>query len=346
MTPIEADQVSRVLLGDAIAARRLAVDHGPLVLSLCSYLADDPEQEFVRTWVAIVAELASWSGDPPLDRWMAGVAHLRFVNAYGRGARGLVVSLGSRGPRRGEPPRGPINQETVAKALSELPHERRRVVIFSHVAGMPATRIAATEGVHVDKILARLHQARGYVARQLRGDLPPWDELSQLVDGGLSATEREELEARVVSEPDMAAAWEDMKTLCAVLDSPRRAELPTALLDELIVVPAQEPEPPVSHWPWMVALLAVVAGLTIALVPPDPVVGSLGSGTHELAGRALVSAGSSQVDLNGSARIEVAEDGAIHVEVLEGRATLVGPGGRKLIVNAGSSRSLDGAGGD
>ncbi len=342
MDRIEADRVSRVLLGDAEAARQLIVEYGPPVFRLCSHLADDPEQEFIGIWVAIVAELESWTGEPALDRWMAQIAHRRFVNTYGPGARGMVVSLGTRGPRGGQPPSGPIDQETVAEALAGLPHERRRVVVFTHLAGMPATVIAATEGRPVGAVLARLHRARGYVARRLRGDLPPWDELSQLVDGELSGAEREELEARVVAEPEMAAAWEDMKELCAVLDAPRRVAVPAALLDKLAAAPVPDPERDVSFWPWMVALLAVVAGLAIAFSPIREVSGSLGTGIHELEGRARVSAGSSRVILKGSARIEVAEDGAIRVEVREGLATLVGPDGAKHTVHGGGRKNLRG----
>lgn len=192
-----------------------------------------------------------------------------------------------------------------------------------------------------------------------------YEELSRLLDGELPEPEADALRARIEAEPDVAAAWEAMRSLPQELASlPATAEPPP-------LAPATLGQPPdlrpalgrfSRRWGAAIAVAACVALLWSTSRPGPPV---MVSGLQIVEGHQTLYAGAVEVEVSGRAIIEVepptgllreqrqevtemnrahllsALAGAVvTVTVLEGAAVLRPDEGSAVVVETGQSHTL------
>jgi len=202
------------------------------------------------------------------------------------------------------------------------------------------------------------------------------EDLSRLLDGDLSAGEAAALERRIETEPDVAAAWEQLQATVYALDGLSAGMmLPPAALDEAVLrrVAPVAPVAPARAGPaaWVVAaagLVALAAAVLLGLRVPTPTTVAIGPGSSEFEGTLQVLVGDVVVDLDGRARIDVEPSGgavrgggqevdmnhrtailaalagaAVTVTVYEGRAAVQGPDDTAPTeLKAGATRTLPG----
>ncbi len=189
-----------------------------------------------------------------------------------------------------------------------------------------------------------------------------YEDLSRLLDGDLPPAEAAALWQRIADEPEVAAAWAQLRALPEQLsDLPDLAPPPG--LDARVLA-AEAPSPGRRAWQLpLAAALALAATLLLLLWPASEPALLLSEGEQWVEGRALVMAGGLPVRVQGRAKISVEPSGssqrvggqevenmdfkhamaaaagaAVTVVVLEGRALVSGADGETAVA-AGESWS-------
>jgi hypothetical protein len=134
------------------------------------------------------------------------------------------------------------------------------------------------------------------------------DDLSRLLEGDCTPSEREALLARIEQDPEAKALWAQLGALPrqfdALLHTPPPPHLDAALL-------ARESSRQRPSWrPWIPLLLAA-ALLLWALWPQPPAEILLAQGVQQLSGHLLLRAGDTRIELDGIAEISVEPAGEV-----------------------------------
>ena len=128
------------------------------------------------------------------------------------------------------------------------------------------------------------------------------ERLSLLLDGELDAAEEQALRARIAKDPELAAAWEAMQALPADLAGLGELDAPPVLDHRVVGPPVQDRKPPSAGI--AIAALAAVMLMWFLGANEAPTL-LLEDGSQLIEGKALVYAGSTRVQVDGTARISV-----------------------------------------
>ncbi len=128
------------------------------------------------------------------------------------------------------------------------------------------------------------------------------EKLSLLLDGELPPDEASALEARIETDPELDAAWEAMRALPGDLAGLGELDAPPVLDHRVVGPPAQERKPPSAG----IAIAALAAVLLMWFVGANEAPTMLLEGGSQLVeGKALVYAGNTRVQVDGTARVSV-----------------------------------------
>ncbi|WP_254508105.1 RNA polymerase sigma factor [Anatilimnocola floriformis] len=165
------------LRGDDTALQRLVDRHLPAVSGFCFQLAlkrplaEDLTQE---TFLRAIRSLSSFRGGSAFRTWLFSIASNLAKNRLARDSRETAVGnqvdeLTT--PVTDAPDQSALQSELAEEidaALEELPLNLRSALVLSVVHGMPSPAIAEIEGVAVNTIYWRIHEARKILKRRLQ----------------------------------------------------------------------------------------------------------------------------------------------------------------------------------
>ena len=172
--------VEAAVRGDRSAAERLVRGLLPRVRNLVRYFVrgdaevDDLAQEAL---VIILRGLPSYRGEGSVTSWADRIvvrtvfAHLRRARAAERSHVEYTPDLVPVPP--GESAHGFLARRRAIRALDELPHEQRAVLVMHHVMGMSVREIADELAVAFETVRSRLRLGMA----RLRGAMDGDDEL-------------------------------------------------------------------------------------------------------------------------------------------------------------------------
>jgi len=194
------------------------------------------------------------------------------------------------------------------------------------------------------------------------------EQLSRLLDGDLPPDQAEAIRQRIASEPDVAAAWQEIQDLAqALADLPEEIH-PPSLNPQILGVEESATRRWAAWVPWGLAAAAILLVL-LRPVETAPTV-LLASGESYVEGQLSLMAGDQEISLDGRARIFVEPPptptrvpGQTHLEdtmklrlasaalvgsvvtiaVLEGTATIKDAGGAPIVLEAGAEHTLGAA---
>jgi len=167
---------------------------------------------------------------------------------------------------------------------------------------------------------------------------PPYEQLSRLLAGDLPPEEAEELRRRTEDDPEVRAAFEEIRAavqdVAALNDVSAPAHLDARVLGQ---APAARRSRR-SFLPLAVGGVLAAAATVALLLRPGPPTVTLLDGSHLVDGRANVLAAGVPIVVDGTARIDV-DPPVVSVSVSAGRARLRGPGG-SLTIAPGETHTL------
>lgn len=174
----QADQalVTRVLDGDATAARQLYDAHATRVFRLAFRMCGDPDRagDLVQdAFIRVFAQLSGFRGDSALSTWIHRVAISVVLNSQRRDRRqDEMLDIEAIEPMADErvAEADPDLRQRLHEAIDALPEIYRSTLVMHDIEGFGHADIAAAMGVAVGTSKSRLSQARA----QLRAVLAPF----------------------------------------------------------------------------------------------------------------------------------------------------------------------------
>jgi RNA polymerase sigma-70 factor (ECF subfamily) len=166
----------RAIAGDRQAREALVRSHGDTVWSLCSRLAQDPEDAWQEIWARALTALPRFdpAGPATFRGWLLTVAHRHLIDLHRR----RVVRLHTTpldDLHGAVDAREDLDHDrrlaSLDRAIAELPDDARRTLVLHHLHGVPLADIAREEGVAIGTVKSRLHRARARLAAEL-GERP------------------------------------------------------------------------------------------------------------------------------------------------------------------------------
>ena len=162
--PSESQLIRLAAAGDARAIRTLYDRYSPRVYAVVRRIADDDDlaQDYAQeAWIRAIRALPTFRGDARFSTWLHRIA----VNAALQALRKSETRKKREGPVPDQVPVAPrggdaLLQQRLERALDELPHGMRRVLILHDVEGYTHEEIGDTLGVTSGTSKSQLFKAR------------------------------------------------------------------------------------------------------------------------------------------------------------------------------------------
>lgn len=165
--------------GEAWALTAIYVDlAGPVYAYISSRLPDEAEDVTSDTFVAIVARLASFTGDQAAFRsWVFTIAHHRIADHWRRESRRRSTPAASEDLARNASPvnteadaMNRLGTESALRRIGRLPTAQAEVVLLRVIADMSVEQVAAIVGRRPGAVRALQHRAMRRLAKELAAE--------------------------------------------------------------------------------------------------------------------------------------------------------------------------------
>ncbi|WP_083713098.1 RNA polymerase sigma factor [Paludisphaera borealis] len=174
--------VARFLIpgeGSEAAFRALVIRHGPMVLSVCRRILDDPaaaDDAFQATFMILVKKARGLRNRELLGGWLHGVANRVARKAKSAAARRLVVEQRSynRPYQQAHDHEQAELRAIIDEEIHRLPEHYRLPLVLCHLEGMRHQEVAHRLGCPVGTVESRLSRAKEQLRTRLvrRGVAP------------------------------------------------------------------------------------------------------------------------------------------------------------------------------
>ena len=164
----DAQLLERFVAGhDAAAFEALVARHGPMVLSVCRGILNDPndaEDAFQATFLILVKKSGTFRGHVALGPWLYQVAHRVAIRANAAAARRRACERRAGQMAATTSASGPSAPDEQLQALHEeiarLPEKLRRAIILCDLQSVPQDRAAGELRLSERTLQRRLSEGR------------------------------------------------------------------------------------------------------------------------------------------------------------------------------------------
>lgn len=182
----DRELVSKAMAGDKTALSTLLQRYRPVVMRhLQRYPVDDADRKDLlqEAMLQVVRKLHTFRGDAQFSTWLYRVTANAALMRMRSERRRRATSLEDANPEQDGMPLVPAGGEwaeradkrmenrqlnlRLEKALAELPHGYREVVIEHYIEGRPLQGVADNLGTTESAVRSRLHRARASLRRML-----------------------------------------------------------------------------------------------------------------------------------------------------------------------------------
>jgi RNA polymerase sigma factor (sigma-70 family) len=181
----DADLVAAARAGDRGAFALLVLRHRAMVAALCRQVLDDPllvEDATQETILQAMLGLDRLRDPERFGAWLAGIG-LNVSRRWRRQRRrsrlvlegpvreteyGAAPAFGTQPPAPDEVAEAAEVADRVRRAVASLPPGQRRAVVLFYLSGLTHREVAASLGIEVGAVKARLHRSRAALERRLR----------------------------------------------------------------------------------------------------------------------------------------------------------------------------------
>ncbi len=176
------DFLDRLRSGDGRAFEELVAAHQHRVFGIALRMlgvAAEAEEVAQEVFLRAHRAIRDFRGEARLSTWLYAITSRLCLSRLGaperRAARGSEDDL-TRLPGSGEDPVARLERSELAEALeraiTELPEDRRIVVVLRDVEGLSYEEIAGVLGIEIGTVRSRLHRARMDLKSKLERFLP------------------------------------------------------------------------------------------------------------------------------------------------------------------------------